>query len=111
MSFLDVEDISDSRTVLPPLPILGLVVPLIVIGLLGTVLEPPSIWSAVGYVASGLGAVVAIGVFRFIDTRRSALVGYRLVPWATRACQLLLLVAWVVSIFDAWRLATDLARA
>jgi hypothetical protein len=109
MTFSD-SDWSDNQTVLPPLPLLLVAAVMVVVGVLGLLLGPVTAWSSVGYVVCGIGAVSTVGSYRFVDARRCSLPGYCLMRWATMACQVLLLVAWLISIADAWRLATELSR-
>jgi hypothetical protein len=100
----------DVQTVRPPLGLLALTVALILVGTLGVFLTPVDVWSSIGYAVSGIGAISAIGLYRFADARLRTQAGYRVLPSARLVCQVLLMVAWLISVADAWRLATELSR-
>jgi hypothetical protein len=101
---------TDTKTVQAPIGILLAAALLMIVGVLGLFLDPLRVWSILGYALSGVAAVSAIGWYRFLDARLRTKPGYRLIPFASVGCQLLLAATWLISIGDAWRLATDLSR-
>jgi hypothetical protein len=100
----------DVETVQPPLALLAVTGLLMVFGIVGLILSPVRVWATVGYIVCGLGAISTIGLYRFIDARLRSRPGYRLIPSARTICQALLIAAWLISVADAWRLATELSR-
>ena len=109
---MTLDDLSwvDSTVRRPPVAILSAPAAFICFGLAGLVLRPVVPWSAAGYTLCSLGAISAIGLYRLSDGRLRTHPGYRMLRSATRASQVLLVAAWLVSVADAWRLATELSR-
>lgn len=93
----------------PPMGLLAIAGAFSLVGLLGLILSPPATWSFIGYIASALCATCTIGLFRFLDAKFRTHPGYQVVPWSLRACEVLLVIAWIFAVTDAWRLATQLS--
>ena len=100
----------DVRTYQPPVGLLAIAALCVAVGVLGVTLSPGIAWASAGYGVCCIGATSLVGLFRLLDGRLRARAGYRLVPWATAACQVVLAVSWLVAIADAWRLATGLSH-